>query len=1409
MLIALLMLVSSRAIIYADPPSSTTQGGRPAGSYDLGGFDNVNLFNGNLNFRLPLLKVGGRGDVSFTMPLIVETRWQQILHYNGSCPVWGNSPVGGMYISPSFGELEDATTTSDYVEAADPGTTCNPTGYLPTKAVVAFNLALADGTRYKFHPVVNSGGPVQLPACPGYGASTNLGKEFVTWDGSEIKLVADYDVYYNGNLTMRASPNGPPLPNGWTFLFPNGTRYRLEPDKTKWLEDKNGNRITFYSGWLTESIYGVNRITDPLGRTVTIAINQQDPQHGNVTKITYKGFNGQDRVIDVGAVNVWLPDGKSYNFAYNDNLELERVELPTGGAYEYTWGGDIPQQTQQQNCLPPNAFPFRYVTERRVKADGVNLSSKMTFSTPNGMTQVDTYDGFGNRLSRSKHYFHGNPVPPVPPSNPSWPDAAADEIDATKGKEYLTEFYAGGDGATLLRKEETEWVSPRHVTWTVPNFPSLDINIDARVASRQTTLADVSPNLIARTEYLYNQGEWANAPFNVLTDTLQYGYGQGVPGPFLSRSHSEYLSYTQPYILLLPKESWVSSDVNGNAKVAFTKYEYDDYSANPLQDCPDIVGHDAAYGAAYTARGNVTKVTRYTDAQSQTGEITTSAKYDIAGNVVKSFDARGNATEFDFSDRFGSPDAEAQSNTAPPELSPPSGAIHTYAFPTRVTNALGHAAHTQYDYYTGQAVNTEDANGTVTKLSYGLNNDRLDRLAQVEQAANYPPAQPELHGQTTYAYDDTNRKVTTTSDLSAYGDNKLKTTTFYDGLGRVVKTRRYETTTQYIETLTEYDLPGGASRASNPYRPTLGETPVWTTTEYDALGRVRQVTLPDNTTAVTEYAGVYTTVTDQAGKKRRQKVDALGRTVRVDEPDGGGNLDLGNVNSPLQPSFYEYDALGNVVRISQGLAQQGASPENADSYVQHRYFKYDSLSRLTYERQAEQAGTTTTAADPLTGNTAWSRRLTYDETLEGVSYKGLLTTAEDARHVVTHLYYDQLGRSTRVTYSDGTPTVTSSYDQARTNYFNVGRLTEVTTAPTTAAPQTSQLYDYDRVGRTVRQQQVVDTNTYSLSYSYNPGGALTSETYPSGRVVSYAYDAAARLQSVSSGATVYAGGMTYKPFGGLESVALGNGTTLTMGYSPTRLQLSSITLAQGATTLQRYDYRYGQVNMTTGAVDETKNNGQLGSVESVIGTQRQWQQRLQYDSLGRLSSAGEYYGDNLQNRTYLLNYDYDAYGNRFQKQSSNLNNQVAQSWVEGNAYDALTNRLTSGLTYDDAGNVTRDERFRMLKLQYDANNRQKQSSSLTDTNVVQSVYDGLGQRVALKAAGALTSVMVYDLSGALVAEYGGSVSTNGTQYVMADQQGSTRVTMYGAPVGGQLVAARQDYLPFGEEVPGTAGPRAG
>ena len=125
------------------------------------------------------------------------------------------------------------------------------------------------------------------------------------------------------------------------------------------------------------------------------------------------------------------------------------------------------------------------------------------------------------------------------------------------------------------------------------------------------------------------------------------------------------------------------------------------------------------------------------------------------------------------------------------------------------------------------------------------------------------------------------------------------------------------------------------------------------------------------------------------------------------------------------------------------------------------------------------------------------------------------------------------------------------------------------------------------------------------------------------------------------------------------------------------------------------------------------------------------------------------------------------------------------------------------MTYDNAGNITSDQRFRNLIYGYDANGRQNFSAAANGSGPVTAIFDGAGQRVANKAGGVL-SIMVYDAGGKLVAEYGATApSTANLQYVTADYQGSTRVVTNSSGA----IVNRRDYLPFGEEIGATVGSR--
>ena len=260
---------------------------------------------------------------------------------------------------------------------------------------------------------------------------------------------------------------------------------------------------------------------------------------------------------------------------------------------------------------------------------------------------------------------------------------------------------------------------------------------------------------------------------------------------------------------------------------------------------------------------------------------------------------------------------------------------------------------------------------------------------------------------------------------------------------------------------------------------------------------------------------------------------------------------------------------------------------------------------------------------------------------------------------------------------------------------------------------TGTYYGYDAMGRVNTQRQVTSGTTYSLNYGYNLAGLMTSETYPTGCTLTYEYNQAGMLSQVSEGSSVYANNFAYTAHGAMSTETYGNGAVHSRLFNRA-LQASEIKLKQSASgaELQRYNYLYGTVTQATGAVDTTKNVGQVGQVSGYINGVKQWDQRFSYDSMSRLQKAAEYRGDNGQ-QSWQTEYTYDRFGNRFQ--SGACNTGISYTPVLASEIDATRNRFnTTGLTavsYDAAGNVTTDLKFRGMTYQYDANGRQTLSNA--------------------------------------------------------------------------------------------------
>ena len=1345
---------------------------------NLNEIERVNLYNGNLNHTIPLLNIGGRGAAGYSMKLPIEHRWQvnvyddQIgnYHYNAHYDWWNE-------IKPGYG--------AGVVQARQPRGECSDIWQI-VETDTNLTFTAPDGSEIEFRDTHTNGEPLMSSCAGQYGQSR--GTVFKSVDGSHMTFISDTTVYDR----MLASSMEILTPSGYLY-FKDGTRYRIDVGKVSWISDRNGNRATFtYANYDQEMT-----VTDSLGRQtfVQYGINDGAP-YGLCDKITFKGTNGAERIIRVskstladalkpgevsstpmfpnmhptsfpmGSVSawvvssVWLPDGRRYRFLYNAYGEVAKLTLPTGAVIEYDWWG-----TDTNNTI------YRRLIERRVYPDGTTLEGKTTYDVPSSAGNsnpivVRNKTASGTQLSVQKHYFHGDAwvesAPPYPPSPPLPPPY-------TNGREYETRFYEA-DGTTLLQTTTQTWdqdQAPSGCATCYVNNPRVS----------ETTLTLAATSQVSKTTFSYDG-------FTNLTDTYEYDYGTGAPGAFLRRTHTDYVtdtnytSQTGSHIRALPSQMWVSSDSAGNNRKSLTVYEYDNYASNSthaaLEPRSSVVGHDTTnYGTSFSRRGNPTAGTSYADAATQTGAVTSYLQYDILGNVIKTIDANGNASTIQYADNFGSPDGNATTNTAPSQLS----GNNTFAFATSTTKLLGGTpwtAYAQYDYFTGQTVNTQDVNGMIGKALYG---DVLDRPTQSFSAVG-----TSLEAQTTIAYDDTNRKVTKTSDLNALNDNLLKSESYYDGLGRTTETRSYEDATVYRAVQTQYDALGRAHKTSNPFR--SGDTLLWTQTYFDALGRVTKVKTPDNAEALTSYSGNAVTVTDQAGKLRRSITNALGQLIRVDEPNSSNQL--GTVSSPNQATHYYYNTLGKMVDVHQGS--------------QHRYFMYDSLGRMLRVKQPEQEVNVSLNTSGNPDNNSWSGGFTYDN-------NGNVLTTTDAKGTTTTMTYDALDRVTQRSYNDNpqTATVNFYYDGAglpSVPDFSKGKLTKVS-----SSVSESKYVEFDAVGRLKQFQQYTDGQTYTSKYTYNLSGALIEEEYPSGRKVKNEFDPSGDLAKVTSqknSSSVYipyASTFSYSAAGAVISMKLANGRWETAKFNA-RLQTAELGLGSSATDtgLWKVNYEYGELQ-TNGSVDTTKNNGNIGKQTLTIpGTD--FVQGYKYDPLSRLTEAKETTGTT---QNWIQLFGYDVYGNR-----TSFSQTIGATTVNTTpSINASTNRFNTGqgFSYDANGNITQDVdpiTAHTRAFTFNGDNKQTQVKDVTDNNHVVGTYyyDGEGRRVK-KVTDTETTVFVYS-SGKLVAEYSTQLSTSpSVNYTTADHLGSPRILTDEFA----QVKSRRDFMPFGQELGANVGGR--
>jgi RHS repeat-associated protein len=1364
--------------------------GAPSGSYSLSGFENVNAYNGSLNFHLPLLQLGGRGAAGFTMTLALEQHWRTVHKSNDNqfieIPAFEWWKPNQLRYGP--GELNGRLAT-------DPP--CPPS-FHTTSSLGRLTFTTSEGTEYELRDQLTGGKP-QTYFCGSGTTYPSRGTVFVTADGSAATFISDEVLHDDSSILT---------PSGYLSLR-DGNRYRIDKGRVSWIRDRNGNKISFSYGAYEMSV------TDSINRQVSV--QYADFQTRFYDEITYRGFGAALRRIRVNyallstvlrtnrpgdlqtvqtpaalfpqltgsnqtPVNpymvsaVVLPDNvQQYQFLYDVYGELARVTLPTGGAIEYDFGNGASGEDGSGVIWTVYSIPeiYRRVLRRRVYRDAFTLEGLTTYSRPEldttGYIQIDNFKADQTTLmSRERHYFYGsasNSFGQGPLDYPAWRD----------GHEYQTDYYAA-NGQTLLKRANQAW-DQRSLSWWTGNPDAAPPN-NPFVKETTTTLSDTG--LVAKTSHIHPQtGQIMIDQFNNITDTWVYDLGQGLLGGLLNHTHTDFVttnngvdytgrtSISSPHLLSLPARQSIY-DAN-EVESARATYEYDNYSADAfhagLKNWPAITGVaisglDPGFTPSYLFRGNVTATTRYLLNNNQvTGSITAYAQYDLAGNPVKSIDGRSTsshiiASSVGYDDCFGSPNAEARSNTAPSGLG--SANQRSYAFPTTVTNALGHTSYTQFEYYLGRPVDVEDPNGTMFS---GYYDDVLDRPTRLVKASNRDLS---FQAASVFTYDDAGHTVTTTSDLYSYNDQLLKGQVLYDGLGRTIETRQYEGGNNFIATAQVYDSMGRAYQTSNPYRPWKNELALWSTTSFDGLGRLISLTTADGAVTSTSYSGNEVTTIDQTGRKRRSVSDALGRLTKVYEDPNGFNW----------LTSYTYDALGNLTRVDQG--------------GQIRSFVYDSLTRLKYATNPESG----TVAD------------TFDNS-------GNLLTHTDARGVTVSVVYDDLNRAISKTYQNdpsGTPPVTLIYDLqplpagAPVNFnrgSSIGRLVASTYGVNAA---TGDYYGYDVLGRSVTKVQSMGTTSYESRAAYSVSDRVSELTYPSGHQLAFNYDAAGRLGdrdaqntaltgNLGDGVTrTYSSGISYSSWNSMAQEKFGTDTPIyNKLFYNSRGQLAEI---RAGTSGNNTNWNRGAIinhysdqcwGMCSGQ-NMSDNNGNLKRQDVYIPNSDQvssyttWADAYSYDSLNRLVGVHEYTGNSTYD--WQQDFTYDRWGNRTINQASSWGAGVSKPNF---SVDQVNNRLRvpAGYTlgYDAAGNVTFDNYSGEGQRLYDANNRLIQAWANNQWQVY--TYDANGSRVRRRVNNQETW-QVYGLSGELLAEYGANGPASAPQKEYGYRSGQLLVTASGS-----------------------------
>ncbi|HTC93269.1 MAG TPA: RHS repeat-associated core domain-containing protein [Terriglobales bacterium] len=853
------------------------RGFAPSETYDSSNLESVNLSNGNLLLRIPIISYAQRGTLPpFTLYLRYNNpRW----NIGFDTAINTNQTIYYAYWEHDSSSVE-IVRDNTYTEA-----TYNYTD--PVSGLVTASATHAIDASGAHHVLETTGDPNTSSTMESIDGT---GLAFATIAGGLIDAsgISHSGVSYdptdmsNYNRTMT---NG----FGETTKDPMGNVITPQISRTPPLNFGSSN----VTGWIdsvgrhipaphppafstasyceTVNFPGVNGGTTPIQFCYTLYILQSP------FNVPWAGFSNPSNSTWLTSIN--FQNGTRWGFDYDIYGELQTITTPTGGTISYTWANTascnsvltnpaMPKQNGWATNLDPMPSCDRMVTSRTFDAkDGTPPATwKYSIGTPQIVTGITSTTVTNPNEDDTVHMF-------TPGYNNS-------------PYETTTLYYSGPQANNnLLKRVDQDF---QNLNYDLSQCSAFDGTADGQQhgpAILPTTTTTTWPNgQVSQSAVTYDSGHFFNVTDNAnknyscpltygrVVQQVDYDYGQGAPGQFLRQINKQY--------------QWQNSANGGNYLTAnlIDRVASVTVLAGTAQFAQTTYGYDENNGSPQGVFGNQTSVTRWlyggTSPKSQ-------VVYNSQGMPSQTIDAKGNVTKISY-DSTGMFQSQVQLPTT--------------------SNGVQHIVYTSYDLNTGLKTSLTDQNGTGPGDPAHTTSYTYDNMGRVKSVTGPPdPNNGGQSSQTVYTYDDVpavpyqnQLRQLPEVEVQQNIDGRLTDSfTLFDGLGRAARTATKndeDPNNPYDQVDTCYDGVGHKNFASYPYRSTgFNATKACSNSQqpgdtfsYDAVGRLTTTTHTDGNMATIDYSKFpTTTTTDEAGNARRTRSDALGRLLEVDEPGAG------------------------------------------------------------------------------------------------------------------------------------------------------------------------------------------------------------------------------------------------------------------------------------------------------------------------------------------------------------------------------------------------------------------------------------------------------------------------------------------------------------------------------------------